>query len=231
MSKIIWQTHEWEYSDLPEHFRAITMAWKNLNPTWDYRYSSAKNRADQVKSFDSNLHRFYALADKITQTDIWRYVVIYENGGVYADMDSVCTAPLDYIIEKNYNNEEVFATEPDRHNVVNNANFGAAKNSKLIKTIIDNIFSRYRDITLYQTLTINGGNQELRLCIEELLGTGPEDYSDVLLKNKDKVCFKLTGIHHGDDLKHDFDPNYLVDYYGDERSYKDLAEEHGWSLA
>ena len=89
MSKIIWQTHEWEHSDLPEHFRAATMAWKNLNPTWEYKYVSARERADQVKSFDYNLYKFYVLADKVTQADIWRYIVVYKHGGVYADMDSM----------------------------------------------------------------------------------------------------------------------------------------------
>jgi hypothetical protein len=230
MSKIIWQTHEWEHSDLPEHFRAATMAWKNLNPTWEYKYVSARERADQVKSFDYNLHKFYALADKITQADIWRYIVVYKHGGVYADMDSVCTAPLDYTLEKNYNNEEVFATEPDQYGMVNNANFGASKNSQIIKTVIDNIFTRYKDTTLYHALLINGGDQDLDSCIKEVLTTYPGEYSDVLMQNKDKVCFKLTGVGHGKELKHNFYPNYVVDYYGEERTYADLVKEHGWSF-
>jgi hypothetical protein len=176
------------------------------------------------------MYKLYVLADKVTQAHLWRYIVIYKNGGVYADMDSVCTAPLDYTLEKNYNNKEVFATEPDQYNTVNNANFGASKNSKIIKTVIDNIFSRYRTITLYETLLVKGGNQELNLSIEEMLRTGPGDYSDVLMQNKDKVCFKFTGVGHGEELKHNFYPDYIVDYYGQERKYSDLVEEKGWSF-
>jgi mannosyltransferase OCH1-like enzyme len=231
MIKIIWQTHEWEYSDLPEHFRAATTAWKNLNPTWDYRYVSARGREDQVKSFDYNLYKFYVLADKVTQADLWRYIAVYENGGAYADMDSICTAPLDYTLEKNYNSEEVLATAPDEDiTTSNNANFYAVKNSKIIKTVIDNIFNRYRNITLYQTILIDGGNQDLTYCIQEMLRTGPGDYSDVLMKNKDKVCFKLTGVGHGEELKHNFYPDYIVDYYGQEQKYSDLVKEKGWSF-
>lgn len=230
IEKIIWQTHEWEYSDLPDHFRSITTAWKNLNTGWDYRYVSAKERSNQVKNFDSTIHKFYLLADNITQADIWRYVTVYQNGGVYTDMDTVCTTPLDYTISKNYDGKEVFATEPEKEDFVNNATFGAIKRSSTIKSVIDGILDKYKTITLFDALFVNGGDQEPLTAIKYKLAIGPEDYCSVLLKNKEKVCFKFTGVDHGEEFKSTFYPNYVVDYHGDTQSYQNLAKNFGWSL-
>lgn len=209
------------------------MAWKNINSGWNYRYVSAKDRSIQVEKFDQTLHKFYLLADKVTQADLWRYITVYQNGGIYADMDSYCTAPLDYILEKNYKGEEVFAVAQsiDGKYIPNNANFGATINSNIIKTVIDNIYERYKNITLYNALTINGGNLDFLSGISVALKTEPEDFSSVLMKNQDKVCLKFTNIFDGEDLKHSFYPDYPVDYYGDKKPYSTLALINGWALS
>jgi len=49
--KIIWQTHEWELEDLPDTFKESVDSWKNMNPTWDYRYTSAIKRLDHIRDY------------------------------------------------------------------------------------------------------------------------------------------------------------------------------------
>ena len=124
--KIIWQTHEWEYKDLPHNFNRCIQTWKNLNPEWEYRYHSAIDRAIDVRDFDQELYGYYMFADKVTQSDIWRYVVLYQYGGFYTDMDSFCIMPLEYSFKQFYNGKDVFCSK----------NFYAEGNSE-----VENVFN------------------------------------------------------------------------------------------
>ena len=36
--KIIWQTHKWEYEDLPDLYKKTSKTWQIMNPDWEYRY-------------------------------------------------------------------------------------------------------------------------------------------------------------------------------------------------
>lgn len=104
--KIIWQTHNYEYSDLPLHFKQIAQTWKNLNPDWEYRYVSHTEREEIIQKYPT-LWKYYPSQDGVCQADMWRYVVTYEHGGVYADMDSVCTQSITYMLN-NLNDAEIF---------------------------------------------------------------------------------------------------------------------------
>jgi hypothetical protein len=108
--KIIWQTHNYEHSDLPDHLKKISQTWKNLNPGWEYRYVSHTEREDIIKKYPI-LWKYYPTQDGVCQADIWRYVVTYEHGGVYADMDSVCTEPISYTLS-NLEDHEIFVSTP-----------------------------------------------------------------------------------------------------------------------
>lgn len=227
--KIIWQTHEWDYKDLPQNFLAVTMTWKNLNPDWDYRYVSAAERSEYVKSIDQILYRMYTLSDSTSQADIWRYLVTYENGGVYADMDSICTAPLTYMLEQNQNDKELVCTELDENGLVNNANFAAVKSSKVIKKVLDNVMSYFKTVDYAGLLLECDSKEEFweRLTVDIKLA--PDVYYEaVLADHTESVSFKFTAAEHNSELKTNFKHDYSVDFCGKKRSYYDLAREHGW---
>lgn len=96
--KVIWQTHNYEYDDLPLHFKKVSYTWQNLNPDWEYRFVSHIEREDIIKKYPT-LWKYYPTQDAVCQADMWRYVVTYEHGGVYADMDSICTKPITYLLD------------------------------------------------------------------------------------------------------------------------------------
>lgn len=248
--KIIWQTHEWEYKDLPNHFLKIIKTWENLNPGWNHRYVSGAQRALYIEQYDQILYRYYLLADKITQADIWRYVVVYRDGGVYADMDSICTMPLDYMIDKYYNEEDVIsvAIMTDKYEErarwrakdnpefssggVNNSNFAAIKNSKIMKLILDNIIKKYKTITLFDLFI----RSEIGNSINPIAGKthcfflGYSAYSDVVMKNQDSVCFNFEASMHSNVLKEKFDTDYMINYYGKEIPYFSFVKEKNLNL-
>lgn len=239
--KIIWQTHEWKYEDLPENFRGTIKTWKNLNPEWEHRYVDASQRAIDVKKYNRLLYRYYALADGVTQADIWRYVIIYTDGGVYADMDSICTMPLDYMIEKYYNGEdtislEIMSENPNfefnekyGQNGVNNSNFAAVKNSKIMKMIIDNIINKYRKITLLDVFNTCNFEDKIDGQIK-CLSLYYEMYSDVVMNNQKEVCFNFKASTHSKDFKEKFDSDYWIDNYGEQISYFSFIREKNLEL-
>lgn len=228
--RILWQTHEVEYSDLPSHFLATSMTWRNLNPTWEYRYASADDRSRRVEKFDRNLHKFYLLADKVTQADIWRYLVVFETGGVYADMDSVCRVPLDYLINTYRDQEDLIATAPNNQEGINNANFGAIPNSELLEDIISGIRDNQYQLDFYHMFLESDSKEVFWERIRDEIRTSPDDYSKVLKKNLDKVCFIEDWAFHGNDFKDGFKGDYMVNYYGTLTPYSKLAANNNWTV-
>jgi mannosyltransferase OCH1-like enzyme len=238
--KIIWQTHEWEYEDLPLNFKKTSETWQNLNPDWDYKYCSSIDRAVAIKKFDKVLYQYYLFADKVAQSDIWRYVTIYENGGVYADMDSFCVSQLNNYININ-KKQEVISTNiedlPTKNNAaitekkVNNSNFAAIKKSNLIKQIIDEIIQIYTKnniLYIYNDIEKKAYEQGEIRSPSKYLCLKPEIFSNAIVKNKDFVKFGFDVAVHSRDLKTNFDSNFYVNFNGIEIDYLSLCKEQGW---
>jgi hypothetical protein len=95
--KIIWQTYECDYEDLPKYLKEYSKTFIDLNPNWKYIYHSAKQREEFVlNNFGKEwLNLFNSCPIPVMKADIWRYMVAYINGGVYSDIDSICTKSLD----------------------------------------------------------------------------------------------------------------------------------------
>ena len=231
--KIIWQTHEWEYEDLPVNFKKASMTWRNLNPTWEYRYSSASKRAEQIEAFNPELYKFYPYMDKVTQADVWRYVIVYENGGVYADMDSMCLSSLDDLIEKVPKKIDIFGPKINDDNTMYQANFGAKKKSVCLKKVLDILTRRYEEIHLsgiIDAIEAVGGLSLLE-GVEFQLNCGIDSYSLALRENINLVWTEYDGFLHTSDIKDlNWHHDCKVNYYGQSKNYLDLVQENGWSL-
>lgn len=212
MSKIIWQTHDYLYEDLPQSLRSASATWQTLNPGWEYRYVSAKQRSEMIRAFDLELHKKYLELDMQTQSDIWRIVVLYEHGGIYTDLDSVCTMPLDYFLEKHLGQAEVAINkagfQQSNENIINLSTLYSVKNSKALKDAVD-IFKKYIDVADPQTI-----------------------FSISLEPHRKLICQDLSLVAmHSEKLKTAvFDGRLLVNYFGEQKRYKDLAKEFGWKL-
>ena len=207
------------------------MTWKNLNPTWEYRYISAAERAQQVRDYSEEAYLFYSFTNKVTQADLWRYIVLFKNGGVYADMDSVCSSPLDYAFKEVPLNTQFISTNLNESKKVNNANFGCVKISEVLEKLLVKILEQYRNIKMARVLSTIFHGQSFEEAINCLLFTGPDLYSSIVLDSP-HVWFDYTGAVHTKDIKDnpDYMPKQIVDYYGDRRSYLRLIQEHDWSL-
>jgi len=74
-----------------------------MNPEFDYYLFSDEECAEFIKAnFDKEvLDAFYMLKPGAFKSDLWRYCVLYKNGGVYLDIKYYSTIPLIDIIDEN----------------------------------------------------------------------------------------------------------------------------------
>ena len=123
-NKIIWQTHKWEYDDLPDLYKKTSKTWQVMNPDWEYKYIPNSKIRDEIEKIDNEnlLVRFDLAVDYMQKADIYREAMVYEYGGLWADMDSVCLFPIDKVIKHNQDKEMIcispiakFAMDPDNN--------------------------------------------------------------------------------------------------------------------
>jgi mannosyltransferase OCH1-like enzyme len=164
---IIWQTHQPERKDLPYPFNLNSKNWQDKNPSFGYMYTSAAQRLEDIRKYAPQLEQIYKTSHVVAQADIWRYVITYEFGGFYADMDSICIKPLDLSI---LNNEFIlsrmgisYCQQCDKTYGGNYANgfFGCEPKSEIMLNLINYIeekdkemrelaiFDKYHHVTDY----------------------------------------------------------------------------------
>lgn len=99
--KIIHQTYS--SANLPEEAEYNVYSLRQLNPGWDYRYWSEKDRHDFIYQYFGweilNAYLRINLRYGAARADFFRYLCIYQLGGVYIDIKSGCSKPFDQIIQ------------------------------------------------------------------------------------------------------------------------------------
>ena len=217
--KIIWQTEEAEFENLLPFQKNIIGTWKNLNPDWEHRYADSKQREQDVKDYNDTLYKIYQISSGINRADIWRIVVTYTHGGFYADMDSLCTTPLNDVISQYYKDEDMicssngFQTSPG---TINNSNFAAIKNSKTIKLILDGVISKCEKMTANENILPNS-----------IPGVPVWNFfSSNAIKNEYGICYINDYFIHSKDFKDKFDFNYQVLYNNKLTSYLEFVKKY-----
>jgi hypothetical protein len=152
--KIIWQTYEVPFEELPQYIKDCAQTWKDNNPSWEYRYMDAKQRNEFVlNNFDKEWHNiFIKLPYGVLKSDIWRHMVLFVHGGVYADLDTMCNKPIETWL-KNDMNTTVFIDDGDREfcqfliasipkNIVYSNLLDFIKNRLMNKNFIENYLNK-----------------------------------------------------------------------------------------
>jgi len=207
--KIIFQTYEDKYSDLPEHYKQTSASWQNLNPGWSYMYHDKDQRNDYVKTFCPEMYKIYNRIVKPHQADVWRYIILKNEGGVYADMDSFCTVPMDYLLQDLPQGIDIVSTKTEKDNHTNNSNFAAVKGSKILTQCIE-------DILVANRVERKHPDQEIiHKC-----------FSDGIMNNPDIVS-KTMRVEHGGTYKRAFNSNDMkIDYYGEDLTYSEVLSKY-----
>ncbi len=101
ISRIIHQTAP-NLSSLPAEIRANVEHLKALNPGWDYRFYDHGEALDYIgEHLGQDALRLCEAVDPrfgVIIADLFRYVAIHREGGIYLDIKSTARAPFDEIL-------------------------------------------------------------------------------------------------------------------------------------
>jgi len=136
--KIIWQTYELPYNELPQYIKDCTDSYKINNPDWEYRYMNAKERSEFIlKVYGKEWHDIYInFPHNIMRADLWKYLVVYQYGGLYTDIDSICKLPLNNLINNNY---DMIVFFEDDLSYFSQGTFAAKSKNKIMKSVLNSI--------------------------------------------------------------------------------------------
>ncbi|KAF2680064.1 glycosyltransferase family 32 protein [Lentithecium fluviatile CBS 122367] len=223
----IWQT--WKTGPLAFEQRDSDAAktWPAKNPSYRYEVLTDDNSNQYVewhygpKGFNRpdivNLYR--ELNITIIKADLLRYLVMYAEGGVYADIDVECLRPVDRFIPERYSEQEVdmiIGVEIDEPAFVDHPilgskcksfcqwTFAAKPRLPVMMRLIENIQDWLHELSHEKGVAVS----QLELDFNEVIsGTGPSAFTKAVLE-------QMTAQNHGKpvtwDLFHNLAESRLV---------------------
>jgi len=178
--RIIHQT--WKSPELPPAFRAFQETWQRRHPGWEYRFhDDGACRRTVENHFPGLLALYDSCPYPVQRADIFRYLIVACEGGLYADMDMECLRNLEPLLA---GQRAVFGVEdrlsprrtrqlghryPER---IANFIFAAEANHPIFLKIIDRL---------------KGLPGKWNLAEEVLETTGPGMLTDVVQDNREDL--------------------------------------------
>lgn len=149
--KIIHQIWSDKQKPLPKACEELTQTWKNNHPEWDYRFwNEALLDAFIHDNFPEYEQRYRSLSHDIQRWDVIRYLILYQMGGVYVDIDYECLMPIDSLLA---NHTCCFAREAEAQfqgdtcgAYIQNAFMASELGHPFIKELIDCVFGEKYEI-------------------------------------------------------------------------------------
>ena len=204
--KKIWQTWHTPAALLADEDKGRVRSWLEKNP--DYRYELVTDT--EAEGFvrhqfaDNELLRntFLGLNDTILKADFLRYLVIFAEGGLYADIDVECYKSIQsWLPDELWNNAGVIVgIEADRKPVpndvklysdhrdhifaINNWSFMAARRHPFMRLIAENVARNLLAIAKEQNRTLSGIKLSYKQVIES---TGPRAFTAAFLEYSSKA--------------------------------------------
>ena len=126
----------WLGGELPDKFKPYCDTWKILHPTWEYKLWTDKD----VDSINIEKRDIFNLATNLGQkSDILRYEILRQQGGVYVDTDFECIKPIDDFLFLNFFTG--ISTDPDAQLYI--GILGSASNHPTIVKCIEGLHTAY----------------------------------------------------------------------------------------
>lgn len=92
--KKIWQTYKTK--DLPTPAKKAQTSWIKKNPDYAYElWDDSDIETYILREWDNDTYAFFkALPLGVMKADLWRYLILATEGGIYSDIDSICCRPI-----------------------------------------------------------------------------------------------------------------------------------------
>jgi hypothetical protein len=134
----------WLGSKVPEKIQNVIDTWKECHPGWTLKIWTD----NEITSFPwQNREAFDAARNAkcwAEAADIWRYEILYQEGGIYSDTDVVCFKSFNDLITHTgfFAGQETNTVYDKSPLYVCNAVIGSKKGCPVMKTCMDNLVSR-----------------------------------------------------------------------------------------
>jgi mannosyltransferase OCH1-like enzyme len=128
--KIIHQV--WLGGAIPDKYKRLRDTWTEKNPDWQYKLWTDE---DVYKFGLENIDQFNKINNLGAKSDIFRYEILYHQGGLYIDTDFECLKSFDDLLHLDFFAGTGHVNEPE----VFNGLIACKPKHNLIKTLIDDI--------------------------------------------------------------------------------------------
>lgn len=174
--KILWQSYK-SIDRLPAESLPCIESWLCKNPGWRYHFCSDQEMEVffQVYQNGHYLDLFQVMPLPVMKADLWRYAVLEEFGGFYADIDTYCFQPLDDWLNRSVGFH--VACEEDDTYLCQWA-FGAAPHHPVLRTVLELIEAKVEET--------GGVDESLSHYVHHY--TGPAIWTDAI-----RSCLGLNG--------------------------------------
>lgn len=138
--KRIWQTYKTDYP--PRQSIGFAKSWQDYNPDYEWYYFNDEKCQKFIQDhFDDEFYQMYcSLPIGVMKSDVWRVAVVYVYGGVYADLDTQCLAPISEWIN---NNDRLVVGVETPHGALNNYIFAAEPGHPAVAAVLNTLLELY----------------------------------------------------------------------------------------
>ena len=88
-----WKTRD--ESQWSSTMKNSVSSWRTMNPSYEVKFWDDNAAAEFVSTHFPGFKEVYGKSPVIQKADLFRYLVLLKEGGVYADMDVLCKVPID----------------------------------------------------------------------------------------------------------------------------------------
>ena len=242
--KIIYRTSPYDIYVLPHMIWELYKNEKSINPDYEYIYfDDFQCEAFILTFYGSHIRDLYLkLVPTAFRSDFFRYLLLFEKGGIYMDFTQNSLKPMDYII-KDY--KEVYVSDYYTYNdetpkvALYNAFIATIKGTKLLETAINMCIENIEN-EFYgrHTLDITGpallGKAYRSLSLDNKVGdeyiTAGKVNDDFYILNFDKAKYGEFIVNEDTEeilLKNKMDYHYRILYNSNNKGkrYPELYEK------
>ena len=207
--------------DLPEAIQANIDALKLANPLWQFRLYDDADIEQYIQTHYPDLFTIYQKINVkygAARVDFFRYLLIYNEGGVYLDIKSSLSKPLNEIIEANdqyllshwpnsagqaYENSGIYVDLPSPLGEFQQWHIIAVKGHPFLKSVIENVCN---NIINYNPFIHHTGQTGVFRV------TGPVAYTLAIMPHVNQFNHRLVRSHH--------ELNLIYSIFSDNKDYK-----------
>jgi mannosyltransferase OCH1-like enzyme len=221
----IWQTWKIDPLDFEERDSIVARTWIDKNPAMRYEVLTDANEMNYIEEkfgpngFDRpDIIEFYRAVNlPIIKADMLRYMIMYADGGVYADIDVEALKPFHRFFPPQYNEEDydiVVGVEIDEPSWKDHPILGGKSKSfcqwtlisrpeqPVFLKLVENIMVWFSDVARKEGVGIS----EVELDFDQVIsGTGPSAFTEAMIAD-----INSRGYFANWDTFHDMDESKIV---------------------